>query len=322
VYNQKPHKLPSGWLAAKGFSPYRYVNLIEGMLSQVPGPDLLGDEPKTHEYFLGYWQICTSEPQRSGNIPAWYYVDVYTSLSTWESPTKASPGSPGGRFPAGLICGELLDCVPLTTVTGRYSALSYCAGSARDTTPIMIDGLLFNAFANLEHALSCLSTASVTASKVGTDHLLLWTDQVCINQPDNEEKSHQVAFMREIYGLARQVYVVLSTASTLQHLVKGPPKHLDVMEAAQESNLILPSVSEADGMGFAFTADMKTVDDIELLIDLMQFLLELIWCSWWSRAWVSTLSSPIISTFLNTGVRSSKSSSLQLGYIWCLAHIC
>jgi hypothetical protein len=42
--------------------------------------------------------------------------------------------------------------------------------------------------------------------------MLLWTDQICINQQRHEEKSHQVGFMRYIYLRAAYVVVGLSNA--------------------------------------------------------------------------------------------------------------
>ncbi|KAF2027823.1 hypothetical protein EK21DRAFT_71189, partial [Setomelanomma holmii] len=41
--------------------------------------------------------------------------------------------------------------------------------------------------------------------------ILLWADQICINQSDTEERSHQVGFMGAIYRCARDVAISLST---------------------------------------------------------------------------------------------------------------
>lgn len=96
-----------------------------------------------------------------------------------------------------LVC-ELIDNVPLASIYGkhdRYSTLPYCAGSSRNTTPIIVDGLIFNAFRNLERALDrARERFSVTSNE-----LLIWVDQVCIDQSDNVEKASQVAMMKEVF---------------------------------------------------------------------------------------------------------------------------
>jgi hypothetical protein len=48
-----------------------------------------------------------------------------------------------------IIACELLDKIPLSRVDGRYHALSYCAGSPKDVSKVLINGIIFNAFANL-----------------------------------------------------------------------------------------------------------------------------------------------------------------------------
>jgi hypothetical protein len=67
----------------------------------------------------------------------------------------------------------------------------------------MVNGYWFNAFASLEHSLNTLIGGA------HNDHLLIWTDQICINQSNDAEKSLQVAFMRQIYEQSREVYVML-----------------------------------------------------------------------------------------------------------------
>jgi hypothetical protein len=75
-----------------------------------------------------------------------------------------------------IIACELLDKVPLSRVNGRYHALSYCAGSPENVSKVLINGIIFNAFANLEHAISCaLNFWNSTSSD---KELLLWADQI------------------------------------------------------------------------------------------------------------------------------------------------
>ena len=110
-------------------------------------------------------------------------------------------------YDQGIIASELLS-FPVNSVQNQYSAISYCAGDINNTKRMLLDGYLYNCFAHLEHTLQQVRSSW---GKIGEDReLLLWTDQICINQHDSTEKSHQVSFMRDIYHLARHVLVCVS----------------------------------------------------------------------------------------------------------------
>ncbi|KAF5000430.1 hypothetical protein FGRMN_1761 [Fusarium graminum] len=100
---------------------------------------------------------------------------------------------------SGFVECELLPSVKLASMWKQYRALSYCAGDAHNTIIILVNGTRCNVFANLHHALM---------------ELLLWVDQICINQANLAERSHQVGFMRDIYRYAEQTFICLSTAGT------------------------------------------------------------------------------------------------------------
>lgn len=144
-------------------------------------------------------------------------MNLYTAQSQWSLPRQKAPEAPP-RVEKSFIACELLDQVPLASMNGRYSALSYCAGKPSDPVAIMVNGFWFNAFANLEHSLECVRHR--WASERREEQLLLWTDQVCINQSDDKEKSQQVGFMRHIYERAQQVFVCLSTAASTPDLLR------------------------------------------------------------------------------------------------------
>ena len=103
---------------------------------------------------------------------------------------------------------ELIDNQSLAAMQGKFTTLSYCAGDPKKTETIVVNGLEFNAFSNLGHALR--QVRHFWKEKYDTQELLLWTDQVCINQSNPNERSHQVSFMGDIYGSAIQVLVCLS----------------------------------------------------------------------------------------------------------------
>ena len=133
----------------------------------------------------------------------------------------------------------------------------------------------------------------------------MWVDQLCINQSDQVERSHQVGFMSNIYQCAQQTLICLSTSKTkargmewLIELCKNvPSQEDDVPEEEAESTPFLQ-----DGMG------MDESQELEIPIDRYHWhrLQEFLWRNiendrftngwiafydvvespWWSRAWV------------------------------------
>ena len=91
-----------------------------------------------------------------------------------------------------------------------FSAISYYAGDPRSTAEIIVNGFAFNAFKNLDSAIRDL--ASNWERDYPARELILWTDQICIDQSNAPERSHQVGFMREIYQQAEHVFVHLSVS--------------------------------------------------------------------------------------------------------------
>ncbi|KAF2195641.1 hypothetical protein K469DRAFT_545346, partial [Zopfia rhizophila CBS 207.26] len=100
-----------------------------------------------------------------------------------------------------IVCS--LSTISLQSVQRRknsYHALSYCWGSSKDQHVIICDNCFVLVRKNLYDALAQLSTQN---------HPAIWVDSLCINQDDNEEKSHQVGLMGEIYKTAEQVILWL-----------------------------------------------------------------------------------------------------------------
>ncbi|KAJ8132119.1 hypothetical protein O1611_g1501 [Lasiodiplodia mahajangana] len=82
-----------------------------------------------------------------------------------------------------------------------YSALSYVWGSKIAPTKIECNGYQVEITENLADALRHLRYQSESRH--------LWVDALCINQQDADEKSHQVALMKDIYAHAQEVDVWL-----------------------------------------------------------------------------------------------------------------
>jgi hypothetical protein len=105
----------------------------------------------------------------------------------------------------------------LRTVSFRdkpsYDALSYAWGDSISTKSINVDGFEIQVTANLEQALRHLRNVEHDS--------ILWVDAVCINQSDASEKSHQVAFMGNIYRECAQVQIWLGCDSSKCNLTQS-----------------------------------------------------------------------------------------------------
>ena len=141
------------------------------------------------------------------NNDAFHASSLYSELDVAQQEirlVKLWPGSGDDVIECTLLPGA-----PLLDLKGRYTAPSYCAGSAKNTESIVLNGTTFNVFANLAHALR--EVRQFWSTTYGDRECLLWVDQISINQYDINERSSQVRFMREIYQYAEQVVVCLST---------------------------------------------------------------------------------------------------------------
>lgn len=92
----------------------------------------------------------------------------------------------------------------VSSATGQpvwYTALSYVWGDSAFVMPMLCDGKPFRTTRNLEAALRHLRHTE--------DSVILWADQICIDQNDLQEKTQQVLLMSKIYERARNTVVWL-----------------------------------------------------------------------------------------------------------------
>lgn len=82
-----------------------------------------------------------------------------------------------------------------------YRCLSYCWETVDREAAILCDGYRFPVTKNLLRALQSL--------RKPTSNLLIWIDQLCINQDDHQERGHQVSIMKHIFSQAQKVIVWL-----------------------------------------------------------------------------------------------------------------
>ncbi|KAJ4256913.1 hypothetical protein NW762_009009 [Fusarium torreyae] len=95
------------------------------------------------------------------------------------------PGEPGSPL-VGNLNTVSLDDKP------QYEALSYMWGSSDLRYDIAIDGMPFSVGYNLRQALDDL--------RLPTESRVIWSDAICMNQSDHEEKGHQIYLMTAIYS--------------------------------------------------------------------------------------------------------------------------
>jgi hypothetical protein len=101
-----------------------------------------------------------------------------------------------------------------------FHALSYTWGPPRkgqaeytdaDKVAIVLNGVEFDVYPNLMHALVQLKKSSLA--------VFYWIDAICINQGDITERETQVSIMDRIYGSARQVDIWLGMAGSFSNEV-------------------------------------------------------------------------------------------------------
>lgn len=112
-------------------------------------------------------------------------------------------GITNGKIHCSVTTHDRTDC-PL------YEALSYVWGLPSPNDTIMIDNQAFVIHQNLHNFLTRLAYGVFPDLR---DHLF-WIDQLCIDQANNEEKTHQVQMMGKIYKNTHGTVSWLGTEDT------------------------------------------------------------------------------------------------------------
>ncbi|PCD25840.1 hypothetical protein AU210_012274 [Fusarium oxysporum f. sp. radicis-cucumerinum] len=94
------------------------------------------------------------------------------------------------------ICGHLV--LSRLKDTPCFAALSYVWGCASSEDPILqVDGFELKVRQSLKHAIDAIFS--------GSDKILLWIDQICIDQENYIERKFQVTLMSKIFRQAQRV---------------------------------------------------------------------------------------------------------------------
>jgi hypothetical protein len=101
-----------------------------------------------------------------------------------------------------------MNSVPIDHPPENYAALSYAWGKDEFTFPVILNSRLFYITPSLAEAL-----LHFLHLRLPKHSLLLWIDQICINQQDEPERECQVRIMPEIYSRANEVLIWLSPST-------------------------------------------------------------------------------------------------------------
>lgn len=204
-----------------------------------------------------YLQIIKSKPQPHILLREWLSAALptqvyhYTSLDPITHDIRLLVLLPSKEESTQIEC--LLTQISLDQ-TPDYEALSYAWGSQNDKIgTVSLEGKPFPVTSNLEDALHHLRGEE--------EPRMLWVDALCINQIDDEEKSHQVRQMKSIYQFATRVVIWLG-------------KELD------DSDLAMDLIANIHKVGpDNFETSLESARSWEALAKFYRR-------SWFSRVWV------------------------------------
>lgn len=213
---------------------------------------------------------------------AFYASRVYTTLDFNRKEIrllKLLPGS-GDDQPQCFICAPR----PLRDISGRYEALSYCAGSPRETECVKVNGHDFNVFTNLDRGLRRLRRHKKTR--------ILWIDLICINQDDIAERSFQVQLMGEIYANARRGVVWLGPLvdeKLALEQIEFLERRLQEELTSRKKLLIRDSNDRELQMAYQNIGapGLRYKDSSYVRLELWSALVSLVAAPAWTRCWIA-----------------------------------
>ena len=174
-----------------------------------------------------------------------------------------------------------------------YEAISYVWGTSENKPAIQVCSEYGNSALEIPANLG----AALRRFRHGSSTRTLWIDSICINQNDDDERSHQVQLMGKIYRSASTVLIWLgedpkegktAQACTCMNLLNSASPRVNALQDNKLEGLP-ESTTEVDSF---LGITRRSSDDVhgELGIPLLgssQFdaLMELLKNSWFSRAW-------------------------------------
>lgn len=200
--------------------------------------------------------------------------------------------------------------VPLSEARDTYTAISYCAGDPTDTRELCVNGIKFNAFASLARAID---NTCHYRTECGDEDIMLWTDQICINQSNLRERSHQVGMMYDVYETARDVAICLDTPvmkrqTTAFEWIRGIHKAVPLLSEYMplynhQEGLAWPTLWDPDSPETNYDCDIPEYSpgykifrditrgirsnavNVNFALGFLDFC-KILDADWWARAWV------------------------------------
>ncbi|KIV84541.1 hypothetical protein PV11_00315 [Exophiala sideris] len=161
----------------------------------------------------------------------------------------------------------------LPTDLNQYNALSYVWGDPKMQKSISIEGHPLMITESLNSALRHMRKLVIKNRQQSTDTSrwsYWWIDQICINQADIEERSHQVSLMRRVYKKATTVQVWLGDA------IEGSTTAMEVINRIGKPPLRGPGEKEVRYPTFSEEEISEHWGAVRLLLER----------PWWERCWV------------------------------------
>jgi hypothetical protein len=202
-----------------------------------------------------------------------------------------------------IICA--LEQRPLEDPAG-YIALSYAWGSGAEHQKISLAGSQHVTSANLVVALRYL--------RHETEDVVLWIDQLCINQKDDVERGAQVQMMKNIYENAERVISWIGVPANYSDVVLITLRHMAHQRNPSSKKLLLSDIIEelensASMNDHGYNWDRQTVLDA-LRVAIPAFSAR----SYWRRLWV--LQEYVVATKLSIKCGMQEISDIDMRTAW------
>lgn len=169
---------------------------------------------------------------------------------------------------------ELVDLYDKATV-GSYEAISYVWGDPVMDHWILVDGVQLYITRNLLDALR--QTRKLDEPR------RLWTDSICINQNDMEEKGHQVSLMARIYETSQRTLICLG----FEWGNRGADTARDVAAFVIKVNGMIQNVFRESSLRWKANSFPWPKADGPLVLDTRSDAWnQMILHPWFSRGWV------------------------------------
>lgn len=150
----------------------------------------------------------------------------------------------------------------------HYAALSYVWGDPKCCGAILIDGVVNHITQNLLFALEKIDKLLESNIKEGdSGPILLWADQVCIDQSNLDERASQVSMMGSIYSRAERVFACLGDSDAAEDVASMVEQVTCLIEgnAARYDGLLKIPPMDSEGLAIFDQFNWAAFRDMLLL---------------------------------------------------------